>query len=687
MANWTVSSYSAGEAQGDNVNAGSMPAYADLTITPDVGYVISATDFKIGGATESPTNTWTGGNVDSEIYKVVFSDNSTAATVTNTVNVRVYFDSTALGGTPWSMPGNDDILYIDIDEKGEIENRQRYFCIRSHHFARTDGNGVNKHTVTYATAPTGITTTNNTPLIHNLGDGQVDHLHSGTVPQGQSSQIFQVTFATNTIYGYYYNSPPVTTIVTGQYAPYYQVVDSNLTYTSMTTGGVTSNELTAITYTVYYTPPIGVTGLDPDPASSASAMCELGQIIEFDDVIRQEDQGEPGSKLQVTSVSIDQSNILSSGELRGLWVYGDPGASFVIVVTDSDGDTYDFPGNANVVSPDTFTAAYTTSYDPQIMFAIGYGHSPIHFPAITSDTTYDITIIPNAGTSTAVGVPTLAGDLRLYQYTEAVVTLGIDDSASVYDDGEFPTAITLTGEAGRTLSKGVKKSFSYTIQDSMVTSIGSDHVVAKTLPDFTLDNVSNTTTLAKGAPSSATFDVDSTTGIKAGNTINWSIQKLPLFDNDATTTIIVGAYDSTLATKDQTPGSDVKELVVGMKLSSPHIEGVVKITAISGGEISLDTEIRIDQVTPITFTSTGITVSSVTDTDTLVASQSLEGLSDNISLSFGGGTSDVSAYVVDGKVTQSEEGVVVLSGALIIDSFPTANTTIKMDINKLISIE
>ena len=111
MANWTVSSWTNSETQGDNVTAGSMATYADLTITPNTGYVISATDFKIGGATESPTNTWTGGNVDSEIYKVVFSDIGTAGTLANTVRARVHFAAAATGGSSWSMPGNDDTLY------------------------------------------------------------------------------------------------------------------------------------------------------------------------------------------------------------------------------------------------------------------------------------------------------------------------------------------------------------------------------------------------------------------------------------------------------------------------------------------------------------------------------------------------------------------------------------------------
>ena len=152
MANWTVSSYSNTETQGDNVNAGSMAAYADLTITPHTGYVIDKTMFKIGGAAETPANTWTDGNVDTEIRKVQFindpSDNSKVGTIDNKVTARVYFDSTAVGGTPWSMPGNNETLYIDIDEKVTVTEVDRYFCVRTQHLAETDGNGINKHTVT-----------------------------------------------------------------------------------------------------------------------------------------------------------------------------------------------------------------------------------------------------------------------------------------------------------------------------------------------------------------------------------------------------------------------------------------------------------------------------------------------------------------------------------------------------------
>ena len=429
MANWTVSSYSNAETQGDNVTDGSMAAYADLVITPNVGYVISATDFKIGGASETPTNTWTGGNVDSEIFKVVFSDIGTAGTVSNTVRARVHFTTNALdSGTSWNMPGNNDTLYIDIDEKTTVANTDRYFCIRTQHVAETDGKGVNKHTVTYATAPTGITTTNNTPTIHNIGDGLVEHSHQGTVPQGVASPgtlIFSVDFDANEAYGYHYVSEPTVSTLSGAYSSYYTFQNSGHLYDS-------DGELIFVTIKGYYDPPVNVTGLDPDPASSASAMCELGQSVLINHTIRQHNQGEPGAKPEVTDVIIDQTNINKVGEGRRLAVTGDPSAAFVLTIVSSDSSkTYDFTTN-------TFTASATDSGNIDIPNS-GFYAWMINFPPVSADQHYDIYITPNANTTAAVGVPTALNQLEIYQYNTVDVTLGLLDGADpgVYDDGTY----------------------------------------------------------------------------------------------------------------------------------------------------------------------------------------------------------------------------------------------------------
>ena len=121
MANWTVNDYTNQQNNGDNVDDGDIPVYIDLTITPNMGYVISASQFQIGGSsTESPTGTFTGGNMDAEIHHVVFTDTTTAGAVGNNVRARVHFADAASGnisgpgGANWAMSTADKNIYLDI---------------------------------------------------------------------------------------------------------------------------------------------------------------------------------------------------------------------------------------------------------------------------------------------------------------------------------------------------------------------------------------------------------------------------------------------------------------------------------------------------------------------------------------------------------------------------------------------
>jgi hypothetical protein len=660
MANWTVSTSTTSTIEGSSVSDGSKV----LTITPLTPYVLSAADFKIGGgATELPSGTWSGGNVDSTITKVVFADTGTAGTPSNTVTATVTF-------TSFTMPQGGKVLYIDIDEDVAVSHRLRYLCINSFHDAETDGSGINKHTVTYASAPTGITTTNNTPLIHNLGDSPppVIHNHQGAVTEGPTypgHQIFQVTFAANTLHGYYYAATPTYVLQASAHQSYYQVQDSN------SVPDVNGN-LASITYTVYYTPPVNVIGLDPDPYGDASGMCELGHDINFCHDLKQRPTGEPGSSPLITSVVTEATIIPQAGTSRQIAVIGFTQAIFKLVLTRTgDGHTYDF-------LTDTFTSAATTSTETTVGIT-GYQYFDVVIPAITSNTTYDITIVPTLPTSTSVGVPLVAGDLRLYQYIDVVITLDMLDGGSEYDDGSFPAPITITGKAGHTIGDGssLRKAFSYTITEAMVTSIGSDSLVANTANNFVLDNEGTVTTLTDGAASSATYDVDSTTGIVVGNTINWSVDKTPLFDGENISELIIG--EAGIA------GTNVDNLTAGMVLSASNIKEQVIIRTVNSDSVTLSSPITTETSRPITFTAAGVGVSSVTNAKTLVASQSLN-LTDNFSLTFGGQETDVEAHVSGATSTQSGDNV-ILAGFFVVDSFPVANATVNIDVDKLITIQ
>ena len=128
-------------------------------------------------------------------------------------------------------------------------------------------------------------------------------------------------------------------------------------------------------------------------------------------------------------------------------------------------------------------------------------------------------------------------------------------------------------------------------------------------------------------------------------------------------------------------------LVVGMILTSDDIprRDTIKITALNAGSITLDGPINVTTRNPITFTADGVTVSSVTDGNTLVASQTLTGMKDDFVLTFGGGESDIQAYVSGATSSQSGDNV-ILAGNFYIHKFPIANTVVTIDINELITI-
>jgi len=679
MANWTVTESSTAVAQGATVSTNVV-----LTILPLTGFVVSASNFKIGGATNSSGNIWAGGNVDIGINTVTFADTTTAGAVGNTVTATVAFDS-------FAMPGNLKQLYIDIDEIAEVQSVDRFFCIRTQHTAETDDKGINKHVVTYASAPTGITTANNTPLVHNNGDGLVEHSHQGIVTQGPVAPgelILSVDFDANELFGYHYVSEPTFSTVTGAYSSYYTFINSGHVYN-------TNGKLIFVNIKGYYTPPVGITGLDPDPAGSASAMCELGQLVRATHVMRQEEQGEPGSVAQVTNVVIDSSIIPANGETRTLDIMGDLAAACTFKVVSSDSSkTYDFgPTDPNAtayeVTNGTFTAAATGSE----IFSFGTVGNPqetIIFPAVSANTYYDVIVTPTPPATATSNVPTAANQLRIYQYPVIKVTLELLDGAGVYDDAEFfvtdgNVKSEIVGKAGVTSREPITREFSYTILPAMVTDAGTNTLAVKSSPDTSFDNTGSLSTLLNGNASGTSFEVDTNVGVVAGSTINWSVQKTSVFTSENSNVVHIADFDIN-ADPAVSLTANTSNVVVGMELSGSGIPRDVVVETIQDGAVTLNEGIKFKPGNPITFTTAGITASSVNaNGTTVVASQTMAGVLDNFEITFGGTESDVLANVLDTTVTKVGDNIVI-AGKYQVSSFPIADTVVKLDLNKLITI-
>tara|TARA_R110000851_G_scaffold145604_4_gene285141 strand:+ start:137 stop:961 length:825 start_codon:yes stop_codon:yes gene_type:complete len=234
MANWYVTSNTFGAVGGTAEDAQTV-TLSISNIDPDTdvwsGVYIKKESFKIGGATESPDNTWTGGNVDSPVAKVVFTndpaDNSLADLVNNKVTATVYLNSHT-----FSTAGT---VYVDIDESATppIMNPIKEFCLRTI-FTLSDTTLAANHTVTNVNL-SGVTEATETSTI----TGQTIFKNSGNVELNISTLVSQVTFAAAD--GYEYTELPTFNISAGggSFFPFANSLAASI-YTASITNEVTN---------------------------------------------------------------------------------------------------------------------------------------------------------------------------------------------------------------------------------------------------------------------------------------------------------------------------------------------------------------------------------------------------------------------------------------------------------------
>lgn len=204
MANWTVIS----NTFTDLVGTSNEPDTVTLTISPVIngvhsGVYLRKQNFKIGGATQLDSsagaladdyNTWTGGNVDSEVEKVIFTDRGTQGQIDNTVIATVHFNS-------FSPSLNTSPIYIDIDEvpaNPPAEATEMPVCLETTYAYKEN------ETVTFGDliSTSGVAVTKST-LTSGTEDPRVRHSTTLGIKHPQE-KIAQVTHTADN--GYYYAS-------------------------------------------------------------------------------------------------------------------------------------------------------------------------------------------------------------------------------------------------------------------------------------------------------------------------------------------------------------------------------------------------------------------------------------------------------------------------------------------------
>lgn len=243
MADWYVISNTF-DAVGGTAEAGQTVELEITAMNPDSftndwsGAYIKKENFKIGGATESPTNTWTGGNVDAPVSKVVFTDNpvdgSLVGTPFNKVKATVHLNA--------YTPSSAAPIYVDIDEQdlAPTFNTTHDFVLETT-AELTDSSLSSKHTVTNVNL-TDVTETTVTA-------GSVFR-NSASFLYGSATNVIQeITFAANT--GYFYEYVPNSFVFTfGN--PLMGNINDSLYAASVVEQSVnSSNQITSFTVRVF----------------------------------------------------------------------------------------------------------------------------------------------------------------------------------------------------------------------------------------------------------------------------------------------------------------------------------------------------------------------------------------------------------------------------------------------------
>jgi len=427
MANWTVASDSRSELDGASVSANTE---FDLVISNIVngiytGYNLSADNFKIGGASQGSgsaelENTWTGGNVDTGIAKVVFSDIGTAGDPANTVNAKVFtgaFDADA----------NTQELFVDIDERpspaGPDTVRPRSVYLTAQWERVFPGQSVTVLDLPSSLLGMGKALSTETVLDSGSTSGTTKYAFSGSVDEGKSTIVSHVTFTASGTYFYKFE-PTVSFLNLGEYSNDY---NSEVECTR------TNGYISSFVVKTYYSPSTLASG-------SNEELEELGHTMSINYELA-------ARTIALTNkiTGVGYSKIVSSEAQEGVVkVTGTANTKFKFKLTRSDGSFYSFNAKSFNATPIVYRTFETDS--------AGIKNVYYSLPRTTGDNqTYTVEIIGDADSGS-----TLAAGLSEKHYftkygTKTLTITPTTADASLY--GDLPGNVTITRPAYYTESR------------------------------------------------------------------------------------------------------------------------------------------------------------------------------------------------------------------------------------------
>ena len=607
----------------ESIIAGSSPnSYiVYLQIDPRNGAKLSAEKFYVQGAIETPiaSGIWdctsNPANTDVLVNKVTFEDNGTPATTTNTVKVTVELDS-------FTMPVANKTIDIDIDVEEDPPTRtDRYLCLREQNIHETGHTITETCTSACSPNPSSSSATN---VYTNPYTGVTGNFyqHEHKVTMQQPAGVITTHLLFKRVYtcdsGMYYITPPYletnpvsspwfqTVLNSGglDWTPYFDVQISNDVYNSY-------NQLTSRTIEVYYTPPVNVTGMDPDPTASGAVathpneMCELGLKMGFNHEIAKTAEP-PGVTKTITGLNMDYLTLLGlPSEKRMLQLTGtDQAQCSIHAKRMSDNYTYDFTLN-------TWTSAATDSGTQTIPNYGSYNISSddIQFPAHTGSVSifYHVWLVPEPGTTIASTAPDVNNPYILEQpIVELKIipestnsTANFDDFTDVvgYSFSIKPTIFGYNRESSSTRGFGsgytnpYSKYCSWVIKPSHIAEGRGEALNIKDDPVFKVSGNPSSANVDGAVNNSTTVNFDADLrGVTVGMGVYWEVFKEVDRDIEDSKVIVL---------------NNVTDLEVGMKLKGINgsvIKRKTTITSINAGNnsITVSHPVTLDKTVKLT---------------------------------------------------------------------------------------
>tara|TARA_R100000278_G_scaffold27491_2_gene25103 strand:+ start:5974 stop:8118 length:2145 start_codon:yes stop_codon:yes gene_type:complete len=704
-AKWTVTTTSVPTVIGTTLTGTYELTISNIVNSVYTGHDLSAKDFKIGGASGPAIAgngfKWTGGNVDSEVQYVVFTDNGTAGDPTNTIKVEVTLNSTAI-----TTSNANQHITIDIDEipnEGTDDpppQNRREACLKTV-YPNPYGSD---HTIsiTDITDPdmteTSLGNSSATPGGVGWSNLNVTQ-HSGMVAEGSPSKIAELTFTASGSHYYSSASPFVGFQNLGQGQNGWYDYTNHYSFNVFNKVFDTSNRMTSFKVEAFYNPPtVGNGAVDP-----SDGICSLEHTL-FIEYMLNGIPSDAGNMLPVTTGGniynvVYPKDIKTTGGSKRICVKGTPGAAYTIKVQKTQGHA------SNTVATSGAYYNFTTNefQDDEVTLvgtidAKGQDVQDVSIPSATSNTRYDIIIGSSSSSTLASTVPDAPGEAKMLQYGNATLTLQVSTSTAA-NFGTLPSAVTITKPSSDTpnlvqnyskwnkiYSKGstqVRGQSKGANTDRLV--INDKKVIDRIKPGMRITSstgsIANDTTVVSVDRRSNKVVLSSAQAIS-----DVDLQFEPVYGEKA--------FSFTI-----TPGSGEGESTITLNVntantiqnSTDKIFGAPQsITKTVDGAVSDSATVQLDEydtlVAGMSVTgeniSGGTTLNELVHPRSITLSSSQDSIDDNAILTFTGGVGDV--YLTRQSVVKVGNNIII-SGALRCNGIP-ADVTVNINIDNLINV-